>query len=405
MSDDVLLEEAGPDTSPEDLAEEEEDSSIDVIEAGNLRFETKKFVLQALLEKASSVLPTKDIMPVLKNFQLEAEGGRVRVAATDLELSVVASTEMVKIPRQGTAVFPGKRMLELVKEAEDGEIIVDVKDGTAHIQVGRATWDLKLNDGTEYPALPDIDQIEFHSVSRSKFLEALNSVRYAAATDTVRPSLMMVDITEGRMRAADGVRFQQVDISGWPESLDIQIPINAVDDLVKLLRTTELNAVEIGDSESHIVFRVGADVFIANKLMAVFPDVDEVLLKPALANDEELRVDRNDFVAAIKRVRVTADEETSAVVLSLENDSLTVKSHDKFGNTASETVDVSWSSGEKEVAFNHVHLLDMLNMADVKTCHFYLGKDLKTRKAPIMLKDEETGMIGILNQIRIDFLS
>lgn len=368
----------------------------------NMRLETKKFVLQALLEKASSVLPTRDVMPVLKNFQVEVTAGRIRVVATDLELSVLAATEMVKVQEEGTAVFPGKRLLDIVKEAEDGDLLLDVVDGTAHISIGRASWTLKLQDGTEYPPLPETDEVEFFSVERMKLLSAINSVRYAAATDTVRPSLMLIDVHDGRMRASDGVRFQQVDIA-FP--LDVQIPINAVDDLVKLLRTTELATVEVGESEDHLVFRVGADAFIANKLTAQFPEVDEVLLKPALTNDQELNVDREELMAAIKRVRITADDETSAVVLALSENKLSVRSQDKFGNTADEGLDVRWEGEDREVAFNHQHLSQMLEMADAKSCSFFLGPDGKTRKSPLLLRDDESGQLGVLNQIRLDFLS
>ena len=36
-------------------------------------FRLKKFVAQGLFEKASAVVPAKDILPVLKNFQVEVK--------------------------------------------------------------------------------------------------------------------------------------------------------------------------------------------------------------------------------------------------------------------------------------------------------------------------------------------
>lgn len=381
----------------------EEAAAMDESHA-DLAFETKKFMLQALLEKAASVLPSRDVMAVLKNFQLSVEPGKLTVVATDLELSVVCSSQMVKVQRPGIAVFPGKKLLDIVKEAEDGQLVLDVKDGTATITVGKTTWDIKLMDGSEYPELPETEDVEFHPVDRAKFLGALSAVRYAAATETVRPSLMMIDITDGKVRAADGVRLQQATL-GDKFPIDIQIPIMAVDDIVKLLRTTEAPKIEVGDDENFIVFRVAGDVFICNKLNAAFPDVDDQILKPALANDQELHVDRQELLSAIKRVRINADPETSAVVLALSEDMLIVQAKDKFGNTAVEPISVKWDSGSREVAFNHTHLAEMLQMADVKSCHFKLGADGKTRKSPILFQDEATGQIGVLNQIRLDFVS
>src|SRR5207244_8303440 len=69
------------------------------------KFEIKKFVLQALLEKAITVVPTRDVMPVLKCFQFVVDPQRLRVIASDCELSLIASTPMVAVSHPGTDVF------------------------------------------------------------------------------------------------------------------------------------------------------------------------------------------------------------------------------------------------------------------------------------------------------------
>jgi DNA polymerase-3 subunit beta len=167
-----------------DTTEVEEEEIPFVPSQANMGFTTKKFVLQALLEKAAAVLPTRDIMPVLKNFQILVADGKITVIATDLELSVMAEGEMVSVRTAGEAVFPGKDLISIVREAADGDLVLDVVDGDCTIRVGKATWFLKLMDGTDYPALPDLAEVEFHDVDRAKFLAALNTVRYAAASAT-----------------------------------------------------------------------------------------------------------------------------------------------------------------------------------------------------------------------------
>lgn len=391
---DAALEEEVPEDEPEETF---------VPSTSALAFSTKKFVLQALLDKARAVLPSRDVMPVLKNFQLEVSEGSMRVVATDLELSVVSTTQMVVVNQPDVAVFPGKRLYDIVNEAEDGDLELVVRDGRAHIAVGRTTWDLMLMDGSEYPPLPDIDEVDLFEVDRGKFLGSLAAVRYAAATDTVRPSLMMIDVSDGKMRAADGVRFQQADL-GQALPLDFQIPIAAVDDLAKLLRSTDQNMLQIGETDNHLVFRIAGDIFIANKLTVAFPDVEEILLKPALANNEKLYVDRNDLLAAIKRVRITADNETNAIVLAIARGLIIVRSKDKYGNQASEPIDAQWELPPREIAVNHEYLSQMLAMADMKSCQFLLGPSTKTRPCPLLLRDDESGTLGVLNQLRADWI-
>ena len=393
------------------MPETKEDTALEdlqVVPDVNISFETKRFALQSLLDKAATVLPTRDTVPVLKNFLVEVDDDpqRLRVIATDLELSVLAVSEVVSVGQAGTGVFPGARLLELVREASDGDVAVKVDAGVATIEVGRTSWTLKLLDGSDYPALTDVAEVDFSTVDRARFVQALTSVRGAASSEAMRLALMMIDVSDGRMRAADGVRLQQVTLEKWPKGLDFQLPVAAVDTLVRLLRSTDLDTISIGQTEDFIVFKIASDYYVANKLNAEFPDVDTLLLKPALANKHRLTVDREELESAVKRVRVTADPETAAIVVSLTKNSLTVSSKDKYGNAAVEELDSGWEGSDREIAFNHKHLLDMLSMAgDVKTCEFLLGDDTKTRRSPLLLSDEKTGLVSVLNQIRIDFLS
>lgn len=368
----------------------------------NLKFTTKQFALQVLLDKAASVLPTKELLPVLANFRLEVTDGRISVVATDLELSVLATTEMVRVETEGVAVFPGRRMLAIVSEAGDGDLECDVVDGTAAITVGKTSWSIKLQDGSDYPELPKVDGLEFHKIEKTPFQAALGSVRYAASTEASRPALMMVDVKGGSVRASDGGRYQEASFD--PDfDLDFQIPLGAVDDLLKLLRSTEVTAVEVALSNHHLVFRIGSDIFLASKLMLEFPDMDKQIRDPAMANDQELVLDREALLRAVRRVRITADPETSAVVLQLTKNGCVVRSQDKRGNHSEEALEATWAGSKRSVVVNHRFLMDLLRMVDTPTCSFWLGAETKTRRSPLLLKTE-AGM-GIVNQMRMDWVT
>ena len=97
--------------------------------------ETKRGTLQSLLEKAAMALPTRDMTAILKNFQFQAFPDKVQVVATNLELAVVASSTLVKVNSTGVAVFPAKRLMDLVKEAEDGDVTITVQQDAVTIEI------------------------------------------------------------------------------------------------------------------------------------------------------------------------------------------------------------------------------------------------------------------------------
>jgi DNA polymerase III subunit beta len=366
-----------------------------------IEFMIKKYLFQLLLERAVPIVPTRDPMPVLKNVQLDVRPDRLRVIATDTELSMIASTELVHVTTPGVAVIPARKLTDICREAGEGEVHVRVAGGTARIAIGATTWTLALQSGEDYPALPDIGDIVLTSVPRVSFAAALQAVRYAAR-DATRASLALIDVQGGRLTACDGARFQQATMGDYP--VHFQLPIGAVDALVKLVTKTDVTDLNIGQSEHHLIFQAGADVFIAAKLMTRMPDMEATLLRPALANRHPLVVDKADLVTAVKRVRINADTATSAIALRLATGALTVSSRDKFGNEASETIQAQWGGPERVVVVNHSFLTDMIATHAGRVLHFSLGDDTRTRPAPVLLRDPDTAAIGVAQQMWADWV-
>jgi DNA polymerase-3 subunit beta len=367
-----------------------------------INIQMKKFVLQALLEKAITVVPTRDVMPVLKCFQLQVDPQRLRVIASDLEMSMIASTPMVTVHTPGVAVFPAKKFLEVVKSAEDADVEIRVTGTSARIEIGRASWTLQLPGGHDYPAMPAITEAEFTTVSRRTFLEAILAVRYAASRDPSRANLNILDLHDGKLTACDGSRIQQIAITDLP--VNLRIPISAVDDLLRLLKLSDLETIDVGQSNDRLIFRFGGDVFIVSKFHAQFPDMEAQMLRPAMENKHALAVEKTELLAALRRVRINADTESSAIQLDLTDNTLAISARDKFNNTASETISCIWAGAERNITVNHRYLNDMINTYGDATCIFRLGDDTKTRRTPILLQSD-AGNVGVLQQMATDWMS
>lgn len=372
-----------------------------------MEFRAKRYVLMTLLDKAAKVVPSRDTMPVLKNFYIEAADDAVRVAATDLELSLIVEARLVHVDEPGVAILPSKKLMEIVASAEDEDAVVQIDGTRCEIHIGRASWSLTLDAKPEaYPPMPDLSGVTTFPVDRSEFLAGLQMVYRAAGRATSRPNLMLLDIHDGKITGTDGVRCQQIRMDSWPPRLNMQIPIGAVDELIRLLRTTEADRIAVGETEDHLVFEVGQDVFVASAVAMEFPPVEEQLIVPALVGNEMVMTcDREELSEAVRRVRITADPDTRALVMELDSDTLTLRSKDKMSNSSTEAIDCRWEYEPKQVVVNHLFLADMLEMADARTCSFFIGEDPnKSSKAPLLLRDDTNGMIGIISQMRSDWI-
>jgi DNA polymerase III subunit beta len=369
-------------------------------------FTAKRYILAALASRAGSVVPSRDILPILRCFRVQAGDGMLSFTASDLELTITAGTQAVSCTGAGTAYIPARRLSDLLKEADDGDVSVAVSGRDATVTCGSANWSLKLARGDDWPEAVTADEAEMHDVPCKAFLDALSLARYAAGRDGGRPNMMQADISPGsdglrRITASDGSRFQQVQLRSFP--LDMQIPVAAVDELVKLLRDCEAELIQAGATEHALVFRAGDDTLTAGKLMAKFPDIQKLLLRPALENKHVLQVSRAELIGAIRKARIAADEETSAIALLLEKGSLTVVARDKFGNTADCQIAAGWDGGERQVVINHQFLTQLLDAYQAADVTLRLGDDKAKKKAPVLLDDPEAGFTGVI-QVMIDNL-
>lgn len=367
-----------------------------------LRFTIRRFVLQILLDKANTVVPTRDVMPVLKNFFIDVSPDGLRVVATDMERWLIATSKMVTVEQPGTAVLPARRMLDIVRTASDGDVHISIANFIATVRIGPTQWQLKLQTGEDYPALPQFSDTVFATVNRLDFAGALAAVRYAVSKDANRGNLMMIDIRAGKMTACDGSRFQQARTDTLP--FDLRVPIGAVDDLLRLLKAIDTDTIAVGDSLNHLIFKLGTDVFMVNKLVAQFPDMEAALLRPALENRHQLTANRSELLDAIRRVRITADHNTSAIALILRPGQLTLSTKDMHGNEAAETIDAGWTRGDRTLVVNHTFLTEMVNGYHGETVTLKLGDDTATRRTPLLLAHADAATVGVVQQMLSDWV-
>src|SRR5262245_27566380 len=86
-----------------------------------MEFTVRKFDLLQELTLIQGVVERKTTIPILANVLVRAEGGELKIAATDLEIAL-KSVCVAKTTVPGTATLPAKRLYEIVRALPDKEI-------------------------------------------------------------------------------------------------------------------------------------------------------------------------------------------------------------------------------------------------------------------------------------------
>jgi DNA polymerase III sliding clamp (beta) subunit (PCNA family) len=301
------------------------------------------------------------------------------------------------------AFVPARRLMAILRETPDIDVSIAVKKNQAQVSAGSGSWTLILPDSSGYPELADPAKLTFAPYGRQKLLDGLKAVRHVVCRDAGRPPLTQVEIKDDPLTpqsvitASDGIRFARARVDRYPIAASC-VPASSLDDLTRILAAGQSDDAGVAETDDVLAFQAGPVVLVVARRTTPFPDVDRLLLQPAMENEFSLTIDRDELAAAVRRVRINADGETAAIVLEVTEGSVTVVARDKLGNSATEALPAGWSqSKDRVLCVNHTYLAEMLAANPGKSCAFRLGKDLGKRRSMVLLEGD--GIVQVIAQM------
>lgn len=369
--------------------------------------------LRVLFSRCASVAVAsadREVLAGTSNVLLEAVGAGSRSAAflratsTDGEKTISVTADGVSVAMAGKVLLPASRVHEILKMAPGDVAKIEVIGTQATIRSHRALWTIQVAPGEDLSVYLDTSGIQTHPVDPKSFSEALSAARRAASNSVARESLMQVLLRNSAFTACDGGRVHRARAKGLSESLDVTIPIKAVDEILKAAKGVKY--AEFGYDDSHVVFETDSGRIVALRMLVDFPAaVENLLMGPAFTNTNMLRVNRQELIDTVKRVRINANPDSAAITLGLVSSkgdwSLSVRTRDAARNSSQETIDCVWEGPDKapEITLNHHYLVDLLEVYPSEVVYFRVGDDTKTTKTPLLIEDEELGFTGIVQQM------
>ena len=373
--------------------------------------------LLPLFARAAAVAPTKEVILGTTHSLLEAvqtsasEAAHLRITASDGSQTVSVAVDDITVLMAGRVLVPAKRIHDILKLAPSTTAKIEVIGTAAVIRSGRAQWTVQTPVGDSLSTLLDVRDIPLQTVAVGPFVNAMSVARAAASSQSAWLGLNQLLIRNGTITGCDGGRLHRASLEGLDTSTEVTIPIYAVDELLKALGATESQFFEMGYDDSHLIFQIDQDTIVAQRLLAEFPAVENLLLGPAFSNTNSLTLDRKELFDVVRRVRVNADPDTSAVHLLLvpgKKDaegqivwSLAVRAKDRSGNASQEVIECQWVGPGKlrALVVNHRYLSEFLDAYDADLVIFKIGENSKTQPSPLYVEDIERGFSGIVQQM------
>ena len=332
--------------------------------------------LQRALGRVGRAVATRTSLPVLSNVLLATDEGRLRIAATNLEIGVTTWIE-ADIQEEGRITVDARLLGEFVNTLPAGgvELEVDSSRMTLAVHAGRDEASINGIDPEDFPVIPSIGGDGFGvEVDAQTLRDLVSLVEFAAATDDSRPVLAgVLTRFEGErvtLAAADGFRMAVNEgpiLSTVEERTDLIVPARAYRELARIIGDfDEPIRLAVTPNRSQVMARVGDTEWVSRLIDGTFPDVRQIVPKDFATR---LDLSRDVLLNAVRRASYFARENNDVIrlVIAPGEDDLTPGSVEVSANAAERGnshsfVDASVSGGEVQVAFNSRFLSDVLSV-------------------------------------------
>lgn len=335
-----------------------------------------------LLESLSLVnrgLSSRSTLPILSSILLSANGDRLDLQATDLEVSIKHSTE-VRVDEPGQAVVPGRLLTDIVRSLPEAAVTLEAS-GTAELTVScdHASFKVRTLSPEDFPRFPEVEASMTAILPVSTVGAASKQVARAASRDETRPVLTgvltTVEANHLRMVATDSYRLavRELNVEGDVEDFEVVLPSKAVEEIPKLAGSTE--TVSIGVSENQVVFTMGDTVFVSRRIEGKFPNYRQLI--PADATTK-MTIETAELLDAVKRVAILAQQNVPMrVKVSPSESTLELSATTQDVGEAKEALMVQAEGEEVEIAFNASFLVDGLTASGAESVSLEITSPLK----------------------------
>ena len=370
----------------------------DMVVGTGLRITVSKDELVSALGVVSRAVSTRTSVQILSGILVEAQGSELRLAATDMELSLRA-TASAQIEGDGAIVLPGKTFADIARLLPVGDVVIEHKsaESVVHVAAGSASYTLHTYNPEDFPRLQELEGVQTFTVNRESLLETIRRVARAASRDESRPVLtgILVSFTGGKlvMAATDSYRLavKETELTGTVPELEAIVPSRALQELARIASSGD--TVDVGVHENQVVFATDGVWLTTRRIDGQFPNYRQLLPEQF---EHELTLPRLELLEVVRRASVMIQRATPLQLRFAEGE-LTVIARTHDVGESQESMPVAFTGETLEIGFNADFLRDGLESMDGDDVRLKLISPLR----PAVIQGEGDDFTYLVMPIRL----
>ncbi len=357
-----------------------------------MRFTFSSTALSIRLMALARVINSKNSLPILGDFLFEVIDGRLQLTASDSEVVMNASMELIENDGDGRFCVGSHDLLEAVKGISEQPITFEVNqdENIARINYQNGMFSLPVENADEFPQAQQVSEgAPVITISSQLLGENINRSIFATAQDELRPVMngIYFDLTPESLAivASDGHKLVRNKLfairSDQPATFILpKKPASLLKSVLGknggdvVIRFDERNA-EINFEDGQIICRL---------IEGRYPNYNSVIPQN---NPNQLTVDRVGLLSALRRVQPFSNDSSNLIRFRVENGMLQLDAEDyDFSKTATERMVCDYNGMPMSIGFKGSSFIEILSNFD---CEQVIIRLADSSRAGLVLPSEQ----------------
>ena len=357
-----------------------------------MRFTLSSTALSSKLNALSKVINSKNALPILGDFVFEISDNTLKLTASDSENVMKTQLQLTESDGNTRFAIGNHDLLEAIKGFSEQPITFDADMATNLVKISyqNGLFSLPIDNADEFPVAQTVsDSASTIVISNQLLNENINRSIFATAQDELRPVMngIYFDLTPDCLAivASDGHKLVRNKIftitSDQPASFILPKKPAA---LLKNILGKDGGDVIIRFDERNAEINYGDGTVQCRLIEGRYPNYNSVIPQN---NPNELRIDRNGLLAALRRVQPFANDSSNLIRFHVEGSTLQLDAEDyDFSKTATERMSCDYNGQPMSIGFKGSSFIEILGNFD---CSEVIIKLADPSRAGLVLPSEQ----------------
>lgn len=332
-----------------------------------MRFVISSTALSQRLQSVGRVIASKNSLPILDNFLFNIADNRMTVTASDGEITLRTSLDLVECDGVLDFVLNAKSFQEAIKEIPEQPMEVNIHPESYDVRINyqNGHFDLLAQGAEQYPTFGALKgDISSIVVDAQRLYSGVNRALFAAADDPIRMVMngIFVDYNAQGLAivASDGRKLscsRMLDLTtDTPSSFILhKKPAN----IVKGILQKEVGDVTVRFTKQNAVFESENYLLSCRLTEGSFPNYNSVIPKD---NPNLVTIHRGALISALRRVMIFANLGNPMVRLHIEPGRLVLSARDvEYSRAGEESLLCEYAGMPMNIGFKGTLLMELLN--------------------------------------------